>query len=126
MNSFLVDTDVLIDFLRGYGPAVEWLRQARNRPLVSVITVAELRAGMRAGEESALESLFGALLVLPVDERIARQAGDLRRQFGPRHGTGLADALIAATAIVNQARLVSLNVRHYPMIDEVVQPYLKD
>lgn len=126
MDSFLVDTDVLIDFLRGYAPAVEWLREARNRPLVSVITVAELRAGMRAGEESALESLFDALIVLPVDERIATRAGDLRRQFGPGHGTGLADALIAATAIVNQARLVSLNVRHYPMVEGLLSPYHKD
>jgi predicted nucleic acid-binding protein len=126
MTSFFVDTDVLIDFLRGYTPAVEWMRQRRNRPMVSVITVAELRGGMRAGEESALETLIDALLVIPVDEMIARHAGDLRREFGPSHGTGLADALIAASSILNNAQLVTLNVRHYPMIEGITQPYHKD
>jgi len=126
MTSFFVDTDVLIDFLRGYKPAVEWMRQLRSRPMVSVITVAELRAGMRAGEESALETLIDVLVVIPIDEVTARQAGDLRRKFGPTHGTGLADALIAASSIINKARMVTLNVRHYPMIDEVLQPYSKD
>lgn len=126
MTSFIVDTDVLIDFLRGYAPAVDWMRECRNRPMVSVISVAELRAGMRAGEKSALETLVGALVVIHVDEQIAARAGDLRREFGPSHGTGLADALIAASAIMNEARLVTLNVRHYPMIEGVVQPYQKD
>ena len=55
MTSFLVDTDVLIDFLRGYAPAVEWMGNLQNRPLVSVITLAELRAGMRSGEQRALK-----------------------------------------------------------------------
>lgn len=126
MTSFLVDTDVLIDFLRGYAPAVEWMRELQNQPLVSVITIAELRAGMRAGEERALETLFDASVVIPVDAEIAGRAGDLRREFGPSHGTGLADALIAASSIMNKARLATLNVKHYPMMEGLAQPYQKD
>lgn len=126
MTSFLVDTDVLIDFLRGHAPAVEWMGECRDQPLVSVITIAQLRAGMRADEEHALETLFDALVVIPVDEQIARRAGDLRREFGPSHGTGLADALIAASSIMNRARLVTLNAKHYPMMKELLQPYQKN
>ena len=126
MTSFLVDTDVLIDFLRGCAPAVEWMGKLQNRPLVSVVTLAELRSGMRAGEERALETLFDASVVIPVDEQIAGRAGDLRRDFGPSHGTGLADALIAASSIVNKVRLATLNVKHYPMMEGLLQPYQKD
>ncbi|MDZ7783808.1 MAG: type II toxin-antitoxin system VapC family toxin [Halioglobus sp.] len=126
MTSFLVDTDVLIDFLRGYAPAVQWMGECRNQPPISVITIAELRAGMRAGDERALETLFDALVAIPVDERIAGRAGDLRREFGPSHGTGLADALIAASSIMNKARLVTLNAKHYPMMKRLLQPYRKD
>ena len=125
MTSFLVDTDVLMDFLRGYAPAVEWMGKLQNRPLVSVVTLADLRAGMRAGEERALETLFDASVVIPVNEQIAGRAGDLRREFGPSHGTGLADALIAASSIVNKARLATLNVKHYPMMEGLLQPYQK-
>ena len=126
MTSFLVDTDVLIDFLRGYAPAVEWMGKLQNQPLVSVITIAELRAGMHPGEERPLETLFDASVVIPVDAEIAGRAGDLRREFGPSHGTGLADALIAASSIMNKARLATLNVKHYPMMEGLVQPYQKD
>ena len=126
MTPFLIDTDVLIDFSRGYAPAVEWMGERRNQPLVSVITIAELRASMRAGEEPALETLFDALVAIPVDEQITGRAGNLRREFGPSHGTGLADALIAASAIMNKARLITLNAKHYPMTRGLLQPYQKD
>ena len=86
MSSYLLDTDVLIDFLRGHAPAVAWMQALQQQPMVSVITLAELRAGMRAGEEAALERLFDALIKLPVDEQIARHAGDLRH-FGTTHAS---------------------------------------
>ena len=117
---------MLVDFLRGYAPAVEWMRELQNQPMVSVITIAELRAGMRAGEERALETLFDASVVIPVDARIAGRAGDLRREFGPSHGTGLADTVIAASSIANKARLATLNVKHYSMMEGLLQPYQKD
>jgi hypothetical protein len=125
MTPILIDTDVLVDFLRGYEPAVEWMRSCSSQPRISVITLAELRSGMRSGEEPALAALFRALVVIPVGEDIAARAGDLRRAFGPSHGTGLADALIAATALAHEAALVTLNARHYPMVDALVQPYQK-
>ena len=125
MSSYLLDTDVLIDFLRGHAPAVAWMQALQQQPMVSVITLAELRAGMRAGEEAALERLFDALIKVPVDEQIASHAGDLRRKFGPTHGTGLADALIAASAISHKVRLVTLNVKHFPMLEDLAPPYLK-
>lgn len=125
MTPVLVDTDVLIDFLRGYPPAVRWMEDLESAPMVSVISLAELRAGMRRGEEGPLERLFDAMVVVDVDAEAARCAGDFRREFGPGHGTGLADALIAAAAITTDARLVTLNVRHYPMIEGLELPYRK-
>ncbi|EKD91792.1 MAG: hypothetical protein ACD_29C00373G0001, partial [uncultured bacterium] len=38
------------------------------------------------------------------------------------HGTGLADAIIAATALHNELELVTLNTRHFPML-KTVKPY---
>ncbi|MFZ3115096.1 MAG: PIN domain-containing protein [Syntrophales bacterium] len=52
------------------------------------------------------------------------KAGLYRRQYGPSHGVGLADALIAATAEANDAKVATLNKTHFPMI-EVVVPYRK-
>lgn len=121
----LLDTDVLVDYLRGRTEAVAYL-EARTEPLlVSAITVAELFAGVREGEERRLlEQFLSAFEIVVLTREIAREGGLYRRDYGPSHGVGLADALIAATAGLRQARLVTLNARHFPMLTVEV-PYQK-
>lgn len=57
---------------------------------------------------------------------MARRGGEYRRDYGPSHGTGLADALIAATAEAVGATLVTFNRRHYPMVARVQVPYRRE
>ncbi len=120
----LVDTDVLIEYLRGRGEAVEYLESLSSDLYLSVISVAELFAGARGDEEErSLTQFLLAFTVLPVTEKVARLGGLYRRDFRPSHGTGLADALIAATAIENGANLVTFNRRHFPMVSGITVPY---
>jgi len=120
-----IDTDVLIDYLRGQPEAIAYLEGLTDPLLVSAVTVAELYAGVREGaDRKALENFLIPFLVVPVDEAIARQGGLYRRDFGKSHGTGLADALIAATAELRHATLVTLNKKHFPMLTVLV-PYQK-
>lgn len=120
----LLDTDVIIEYLRGRSRAVEFIEGLEEDLLLSAMTVAELFAGLKgADEERALDDFLQAFEVVPITERIARKGGLLRRDFGPRHGTGLADAIVAATAQESKARLFTFNLRHYPMLDLVEAPY---
>ena len=90
------------------------------------MTVAELYAGVRDGSERArLDSLAAGLDIEHVDQAIAVRGGLFRRDFGKSHNVGLADALIAATAELRQAALVTLNRKHFPMLRDVRQPYQK-
>jgi|SRR5579875_1771467 len=124
--STLVDTSVLIDFLRGRNEAADTLRHARqDGPLhASEITRLELLAGMRASEERPTESLLSTLVWHPVDEAVAKEAGALGRRWLPSHrGIDSADLAIAATATLIGARLLTCNVRHFPMFDGLAKPY---
>lgn len=122
----LVDTDVLIDYLRGEGEAVHFVEAHIDQLTISVVTVAELYQGVRdADEVEALEGLIDALRVIPVTPRIAREAGLLRRDYRQQCGCGLADCLIAATALAEEIPLRTLNVKHFPMVDDLVAPYTK-
>jgi predicted nucleic acid-binding protein len=122
----LIDTDVLIDYLRGRAEAVSYLEGLQESLLVSAVTVAELYAGVREGDErTALEEFLAAFEIVPVDQAIAVKGGLYRRDYGKSHATGLADALIAATADSRQATLVSLNAKHFPMSPNVLVPYRK-
>jgi predicted nucleic acid-binding protein len=95
---------------------------------VSVITVGELFAGAREGDErTALDAMLSTFHVLPLDGDIAAQGGLLWRDCGKSHGVGLNDALIGATALLHGRRFATLNGKHYPMLPgkELIQPYLK-
>lgn len=121
----MVDTTILIDHLRGRPEARGWLEDHQADGLtISVIARAEILGGMRPGEEPATWALLNRLPTLQVDARVADVAASYRRHFMKSHGLLLPDALIAATARVNDKTLVALNTRDFPMDDiRVLRPY---
>ena len=127
MKKILVDTDVLIDYLRGYSKAIHFIEQNINLLSISVITVAELYSGVREGKERIiLDEFIECFDIISLDSKIAEKGGLIRRDFYKSHGIGLADALIAATVLQAKTSFVTLNVRHYPMLKDVLVPYNKE
>jgi predicted nucleic acid-binding protein len=79
---------------------------------------------MRAHEEDATRALFRAFVWHPVDERMAEIAGELGRQWLPgNRGIDSADLAIAATTIALDARVLTRNIKHFPMFDGLTAPY---
>ena len=107
MADYLVDTDVLVDHLRS-GRLVP---VPPEKTAYSSLTRAELYAG-RHIDEAIVDELLGAFLEIPVDRPIAEEGGRVRRT----DGVPLADALIAATAMVTGRRLVSRNEKHFARV----------
>jgi hypothetical protein len=124
VTAYLFDTCVITDYLRDRHEATQFMRRQGARPAVSAVTAAELFAGVRSSaEEHQIEALCERLLIYHVDLDIARLGGSYCRQYRHSHGVQIADALIAATARIHEARLVTRNARHFPMLDDVVVPY---
>jgi len=122
----LLDTDVLIDFLRGYSKAVNFVNTNSSRIILSSIVVAELYAGVKGKSElKVLENFISLFRVLPVTSEIAKTGGLYKRDYGKSHGVGLADAIIAASCEAENAELKTLNVKHYPMINGLKPTYKK-
>ncbi|HEV3311984.1 MAG TPA: type II toxin-antitoxin system VapC family toxin [Chloroflexota bacterium] len=122
----LVDSDVLIAHLRGRSEALEWMVRARQAgPLsISAVSVAELAGGMRADERTQVRRLLASFRVAPVTTRIAWRASEFMRTYRRSHqGIGLADYLLAGTADTLGFELATLNVRHYPMLPRLKQPF---
>ena len=125
-NSMLVDSDVLIDFLRGNDNAIRFIEEFSRHIILSPIVVAELYAGVKGADElSALDNFVSLFRVVPISAETAKAGGLFKRDFGRSHGVGLADALLAATADIEKAELKSLNVKHYPMIKGLKPAYKK-
>lgn len=117
---------MLIDYLRGLEAAAIVLERERAAaPLhASEITRLEVLAGMRPVEEPATRSLLSTLRWHPVDADIAEDAGALGRRWIPSHHTiDGADLAIAATALRTGSRLLTRNVKHFPMFADLQAPY---
>lgn len=122
----LVDTNVMVDFLRGHPKAVALVQSLSPRIILSSIVAAELYAGVRGDEElTTLDRLISLFHVVVVSPELARAAGLYKRDYAKSHGVGLADAIIAATAQAENAELKTLNIRHYPMINGLKPAYTK-
>jgi predicted nucleic acid-binding protein len=123
----LLDTSVIIDHLRGDARAVGLLREAveAGDELWSLTVVrTEVLAGMRRGEEASTLALLGALRWQDVSIEIADRAGDLARRYLKRFpGVDTIDYLLAACALGLEARLLTKNVKHFPMLAELTAPY---
>ncbi len=115
----LVDSDILIEVSRGKNAEIvsKWigLSDSDAAVLYSPVSIAELWAGARPNEFDALNNLFQSLTCSPIDEQVGRDAGIYLHRYRRSHGLEIADALIAASAIANNAELWTQNRKHYPM-----------
>lgn len=123
----LIDTTIAVDHLRGHSPATQLLEdfiESDEILLASELTRFELLAGMRPEEIEATEAFSSVLSWVPVDEEIARVAGNLASEYRRAHsGIDAVDYLLAATASVLDAPLLTTNVRHFPMFPTLQAPY---
>ncbi len=108
MARLLVDTDVLVDHLRGS----RRFEPAQDEIHYSVITRAELFAGDQA-QQDAVRTLLGPFRERPVDRAIAELGGAISRSAG----ITLPDALIAATALSASLTVITRNAKHFTRVD---------
>ncbi|MEP7234351.1 MAG: type II toxin-antitoxin system VapC family toxin [Ignavibacteriota bacterium] len=120
----LVDTNILIDFLRGKQEAGSFIFSGTFEVSISIISITELFAGVRSQREiEEIQELLQTLHIHTLNEEIAEKAGNLLRKFGKSHQIGIADALIAASSIYHNDPLATLNIKDFPMLDNVLKPY---
>lgn len=117
----ILDTSILIDHLRTTSPESILLKTFRNHPnqtfAISVVTIQELYEGQSTkdqAKENQLLSLLSLFEVLPYNYEVAQTAGKIARD--QKQPIELADAAIAATTIIADAQLLTLNTKHFVSI----------
>ncbi len=123
MNCIL-DTNILIDQLRGITKAKIFADSLGDGVTISSISVAELYGGVRSAEQKIKVGRFvESFRILPFDTEVAELAGDYMRQYYRSHAVELPDAAIAATAQLYYLKLHTLNLKHFPMFPGLKKPY---
>ena len=120
MPEILLDSDVIIEWLRGHPPFTQQmivLIEAHADLCWTPVSIAEILAGSRKSEDDAIADLFLLLEALPLTTDVGRRAGAYLKSYAKSHGVELGDALIAAAASSSDRQLWTLNKKHYPMKD---------
>lgn len=117
----LIDTDVLIWYMRGNTKALDELEKHKNFS-ISVVTYMELVQGMRNKKE--LISLRKALKswnckIIYITEEISSKAMFYVELHYLSHSMQIADALIGATAASYGVPLLTGNGKHYKVVKEI-------
>jgi hypothetical protein len=119
MTDILLDTSVVIDYLRNDQRAVSYVN-ALIPPILSIITVGEIFEGCRDRNELRLvEKTLAKFTIFPISEEISVKAITLVKQFHLSHGLRIIDSLIAATASTYNFTLITSNIKHFRAITEV-------
>jgi predicted nucleic acid-binding protein len=124
----LIDTDIMIDAARGVTRARDFLADSEETATlaISAVTYLELLVGCRNKVEvGKLDRSVEGFRQIPIEAVTSDMAVALMRRYRLSHGLLIADALIAATAIGNDLRLVTKNKSDYSFISGLkLTPYV--
>jgi len=117
----LLDTSILIDFLRLKDKEKTLLYKISEEELyISIITHTELFAGKSVWEKKEarreLEELFSGMEILPLTLEISESAGKIKSK---NKNLSLLDCIIGATAICSKMELVTLNIKDFSDISGI-------
>ncbi len=121
----VLDTDIIIDYIRqpenSNTHLITLLKSIPESDLaISIVTIQELYVGESSSlkqEEEFFLSLINKLKILSYDHKVAKRAGEIMRDTRVR--VQFADAAIAATAILNKAKLFTLNKKDFKGIKDL-------
>lgn len=126
MAIYLLDTSVLIDAInerRGRRQFLASLLEVGDTLACSVVTIAEIYAGMRPSESAVTQLLLDELEHYGIDAKLARNAGLLKSEWARKGQTlSLDDMLIAATALAHGLSLMTDNRKDFPMPQLSIYP----
>ena len=117
----IVDTDVLVWYMRGHARARRII-QGMDAFSISAVTYMEILQGIRDNAElRALKQFLvnRRIACVPVDRATTDRAIYLMERFALSHGLRMADALIAATVDIRGDTLLTANAAHYRMIPKL-------
>ena len=115
----LCDTNILIEFYKNNTAIIQELRQIGSQNLaISVITRAELYYGaINKNELKRIQKHLDLLQNIPIDRSISEQFIQLMANYSLSHKLTIPDAMIAASALVNDLELYTLNIKDFRFIN---------
>lgn len=119
MTKYLLDSNALIDWLNGREPVPKRLEELSSRGeilAVNAISLTETYSGIVPSDLDRIESLLAAFEYWPIDSAVCKLAGAYRHEYASAgRKLAVADVILGAHALSEDATLITDNVRDFPM-----------
>ena len=113
----LLDTNVLIEILKGNEKTIEQIKGLHGALYVSSISVMELYYGaFNKTEIKQIDKFVSLFEIIHISEPISSEATTLVKTYAKSHNLDIPDSLIAATALLNKCSLLTYNVKDFRFI----------
>jgi len=123
----LVDSDVMIDILRQYKPALDWLKILDREEIgIPGLVAMELIQGCRNSVElQKVEKILHFYRLYWSEKTDSERALNDYATYHLSNNLGMIDALIAELAVGLNVKLATFNTKHYRVIKnlQIIQPY---
>ena len=116
--NYLLDTCILIDFLRGEQSVYDLLvTDSKIKLPMSTVTMMELVIGaFNKREVNYIQKAFAKIDIIHIDTDISKMAEELIIKYSKSHNLQIDDALIAATSVKMGVELITYNVSDFTFI----------
>ncbi|MCX7760768.1 MAG: type II toxin-antitoxin system VapC family toxin [Hydrogenothermaceae bacterium] len=119
-NLILLDTNIIIELLKGNEKTKALLNNINSNFSVSVITQMELYYGaFNKKELIKIKKFLSEFNIFHIDEEISKKAIELIEKYSKSHNLNIPDALIASTAICKKAILLTYNLKDFQYIENL-------
>jgi tRNA(fMet)-specific endonuclease VapC len=127
-NRTIIDTDILIDFLRNRKESVEFIIKLENKKTIlssTAINAFELYYGAHKSKQSiqtlqATKNLLDRLILFPLTPRSAQRAGQIYAELELKgNPIGLRDTFIAAIALTRRCIIATKNTSHFKKVKDI-------
>lgn len=114
----LCDTNILIELSKSNIEVVDELRSIGSANIaVSSVSAGELIVGaLNKNDLNKIKKALAAIQVVYLNETISLKSIELLETYSLSHGLDIPDSLIAATALINELQLYTLNFKHFKFI----------
>lgn len=119
-SDLMLDTDIIVNVGRGNAATIEQVNSMMAAGLVYISAVTEMELVIGCRNKTELKNLARLLeqySIIPITPEITALSIKLLKTYRLSHGLLIADALIAATALVLDKILISGNSKHFSMIN---------
>jgi len=112
----LIDTNIIARILAGDIGLAKMVINLDDPVINAIVWIETIQGSKSKSEIRSIEQYLDSYQLIPIDDEVSEEARRLIKQYSNSHGLMLADSIVAATCVVYNLELLTLNLKHFRFV----------